>query len=354
MKIAVDARELNGRPTGVGRFLAQVLKAWTTMPEAQGHEVILCAPKESGGVLWEQTRLPRLVRDAGADVLFAPGYSGPVFSSVPMVVAIHDVSFAAHPEWFSWREGMRRRTMTRLAARRAARVVTISEFSKREIAAHLGVDDSKIAVIYPGVTEAVGDRQAPVSAYDGDLRLGTGSRGAGVVFVGSIFNRRHVPELIEGFARLARGRPDVRLDIVGENRTSPRLDLAGAVQATGLADRIHLRSYVTEEDLRTLYARASAFAFLSEYEGFGLTPLEALSSGIPGVLLDTAVAREVCSDAAVYVARPEPALIEAALTKVLFDQAERARILDAARPVLARYSWSDCARQVLRVLVSCG
>ena len=91
------------------------------------------------GTLWEQTALPRLVRDSRADVLFAPGYTGPLCCPVPMVVAIHDVSFAAHPEWFSWREGARRRSVTRLAARRAARILTISEFSKREIVAHLNI-----------------------------------------------------------------------------------------------------------------------------------------------------------------------------------------------------------------------
>ena len=69
-----------------------------------------------------------------------------------MVVAIHDVSFAAHPEWFRWREGARRRTIVRLAARSARRIITISRFSKREIIAHLGVERDKIVVAYPGVT----------------------------------------------------------------------------------------------------------------------------------------------------------------------------------------------------------
>ena len=292
-------------------------------------------------------RLPQLVREAGAGVLFAPGYSGPVFCPVPMVVAIHDVSFVAHREWFSWREGTRRRTMTRLAARAAARVVTISQFSKREIVAHLGIDSDKVVVVYPGVTETVSGRRRPVSGSNLDRR-------PTVLFVGSIFNRRHVSELIDGFARLARARPDARLEIVGENRTSPSIDLADAIRATGLTDRIQLRSYVTDDELRILYAGCSAFVFLSEYEGFGLTPLEALAAGLPVLLLDTPVAREVCGDAAMYVPRPDPALIEAALATLLFDAEARTRIVEAAQGVLARYSWAACARDVLQVLVSCG
>ena len=243
---------------------------------------------------------------------------------------------------FSWREGARRRTATRLAAAAAARVLTISEFSKREIVAHVGIDGDKVVVVYPGVT--------PLNVADAC----TARENHTILFVGSIFNRRHVPALIEGFARLARARPDARLEIVGDNRTSPAIDLAGTIRATGLGDRIQLRSYVTDDELRALYAGASAFAFLSEYEGFGLTPLEALAAGLPGLLLDTPVAREVCGDAALYVSRPDPALIETALATLLFDARERARILEAAPRVLARYSWAECARDVLQVLVSCG
>jgi glycosyltransferase involved in cell wall biosynthesis len=343
MKIAIDARELHGRPTGVGRLLGELLATWNSMPEALTHEFITLAPEREvkhSGTLWEQLVLPRLARNTGAEVLFAPAYSGPIFPSVPMVVAIHDVSFAAHPEWFGWREGVRRRTIAHLSARAAARVITISEFSKREIIAHLGIESSKVVVAYPGVSSF------------GVGRPLTGRRT--VLFVGSIFNRRHVPELIDGFGRLGRARPELQLAVVGDNRTWPYLDLDATVRNSGVADRIHVRSYVSDDELRTLYADASAFVFLSEYEGFGLTPLEALASGVPVVLLDTPVAREVCGDAAAYVARPDPVLIENALAAVLFNSGERERILNAAKDVLARYSWDECARRVLAVLTEAG
>ncbi|MBF8299913.1 MAG: hypothetical protein HW394_283 [Acidobacteria bacterium] len=355
MRIAVDARELQGRPTGVGRYLAGILDAWATLPAALSHEVMLCAPGPldpaltrggrtsthvtgGSGTWWEQRALPRLVGQTHADVLFAPGYTAPLLCPAPTVVAIHDVSFAAHPEWFTWREGLRRRTLTRLAALRAARVLTISEFSKREIIERLGIAAGKIEVIYPGAPDRRVARTHPDSAHT-------------ILYVGSLFNRRHIPELIEGFARLARRKTNVRLEIVGDNRTVPRVEIDRLAAASGAGDRIALRAYLPDEQLAALYGRARAFVFLSEYEGFGLTPIEALGAGIPIVVLDTPVAREIYGTAALYLDRPEPGLIEAALERILVDEAERARILAAAGDTLARYSWKACAEQVLDVLV---
>ena len=342
MKIAIDARELHGKRTGVGRYLSELLAAWRAMPAASAHDFVLMAPEGgTAGTLWEQATLPGLVRRAAANVLFAPGYTGPLRSPVPMVVAIHDVSFAAHPEWFSWREGLRRRVLSRWSARRAARVLTISEFSKREIVRHLGVDASRIAVTYPGVTAmptaAPGSDPEPV-----------------VLYVGSVFNRRHVPELIDGFAGVARRHPDARLEIVGDNRTTPRLDLEDVARRSGAGGRIRLRSYVSDQELRDLYRDARAFVFLSEYEGFGLTPVEALSAAIPIVVLDTTVAREIYGPAAIYVPRSDPGLVADALERALFDPAERSRLLDASADVLARYSWDECARRTLQILLACA
>jgi glycosyltransferase involved in cell wall biosynthesis len=114
-----------------------------------------------------------------------------------------------------------------------------------------------------------------------------------------------------------------------------------------------VRSYLPQAELTALYARARAFVFLSEYEGFGLTPLEALGAGVPIVVLDTPVAREIYGGAAVYVERPEPSLIETALQRVLTDEAERTRLMDTGRGVIARYSRRHCAERVLDVLIAC-
>jgi len=360
LKIAIDARELAGQATGVGRYLSAILAAWDGFAGAAAHEFVLCAPTPvttpnattlrlssavlSGrGTMWEQIALPRLLARVQPDVLFAPAYTAPIRTSVPTVVTIHDVSFAAHPEWFSWREGLRRRVVTRLSARRATRVITVSDFSKREIVRHLGVSGEKVDVIYSGAGQhktAVArstDRNTPV-----------------VLYVGSIFNRRHVLELIDAFTALSTRHADARLELVGDNRTHPRIDIEGHIRRSAAATRIRWRAYVTDDELASLYQQASACVFLSEYEGFGFTPLEALSAGAPILVLDTEVAREIYGPAAVYVPRPDPILIEQALARVLFDDHERARVLDAAETVLERYSWTECAHRTLQILVACA
>ena len=358
MRIAIDARELIGSPTGVGRYLTEILRAWEELPGARMHEFLLCAPEpvrlhstlnvsvatgRGRGTLWEQFTLPRLLAGAHAGVLFAPGYTGPLAAAVPLVVTVHDVSFSAHPEWFSAREGLRRRWLTRLAARKAARVITVSDFSKQEIVRHLGVPQSKVEVIYSGVTLMPGPPEPHPASPD-----------ASVLFVGSLFNRRHIPELIQGFAMVAARHPSVRLDLVGDNRTQPHIDVDRLIAASGARDRIRARAYVGDDELAALYRRARAFVFLSDYEGFAMTPLEALGAGVPVVLLATDVAREIYGPAATYVDRAEPGLIAAALERVLFDETDRERTLGAAPAQLERYSWRECSQRTLQVLLASG
>jgi glycosyltransferase involved in cell wall biosynthesis len=162
---------------------------------------------------------------------------------------------------------------------------------------------------------------------------------------------------------MAQRHPEARLELVGDNRMQPQVDLAqliarsalsaGTPQAAVLApDRIRARDYASEAELSSLYARASAFAFLSDYEGFALTPLEALAAGIPSALLDTEVAREIYGPAALYVDRPDPDAIASALERLLYDDVERRRILDAAPAQLARYSWRECAQRTLQTLLA--
>lgn len=358
MRIGIDARELSGRATGVGRYLSGLLGEWARPGQEAGrHDFVLYAATAIGaeldarrfgtrqipgapGTWWEQVRLPRAIPQDHLDVWFGPAYTAPLALDIPIVITIHDVSFAAHPEWFRFREGLRRRWLTQQSAQRARAVVTVSEFSKREIVEHLGIAAEKIHVVPQGIgTVSASLQPLTPSPYR-------------VLYVGSIFNRRHVTDLIRAFAPIAREHYDALLDIVGDNRSYPREDLPGTIAQEGLQRQVRCHEYVSEADLRNLYAQARAFAFLSEYEGLGMTPLEALAAGVPPVLLDTAVARESCGDAALLVPPNDLRAVTRALESLLFDDAVRSRVLAAAPAALSKYSWQTAARHTLAILES--
>jgi glycosyltransferase involved in cell wall biosynthesis len=358
MKIAVDARELAERPTGVGRYLGELLEEWSRTDAATHHEWLLYGHQPlqvpapfsagvrlhfgSGGTQWEQWTLTQAIGRDRPDVLFAPGYTAPLRVSCPIALTVHDVSFFARPEWFTFREGARRRTLTRLSAARARVVVTDSAFSRDEIVRHLGISRAKIRVVPLGIR-----RQAARSQEN--------TREPIVLFVGSIFKRRHVDTLIEAFAtRVIRSVPTSRLEIVGDNRAHPPINLERVLtlQSLEAQRRVTVHSYVDDQTLEGLYARASVFAFPSEYEGFGLTPLEAISAGVPPVVLDTPVATEVYGGAAHYVQNREPLAerLGDAIVQLLTEQPHRNDILSHAPSVLARYRWEKTAADVLEAI----
>jgi glycosyltransferase involved in cell wall biosynthesis len=354
LRIGVDARELLGATTGVGRYLGELLRRWVARADGGRRRFILYAPEpltlplpegavdrrvggRGAGTWWEQTWLRRAVGADRPDVFFAPAYTAPLALPCPLAVTIHDLSFVAHPEWFRMREGLRRRWLTRRAAERAAVIFTDSHFSRREIEHHLGIPRTRIQVVAPGLTPprpVAAER--PLAPY--------------VLFVGSLFNRRRLPDLIAAFARATDGMARTRLVIVGDDRSWPREDLPAIAASFGLALRVEFRAYVPEEELAALYAGASVFAFLSEYEGFGLTPLEALAAGVPIVVLDTPIAREVYGDAAVYVEADDIEGAANQLRRLLREPEAGRAVLDRAPAVLARYSWERAAGRTLEHL----
>jgi glycosyltransferase involved in cell wall biosynthesis len=361
MRIAIDARELAGRPTGVGRYLGELLGEWSHSAEAGRHEWTLYSHADlnrqqphpgtvvvlpgSGGTRWEQWTLARELARQRPDLLFAPGYTAPFTAPCPVALTIHDVSFAAHPEWFSSREGLRRRTITAWSARRARVVLTDSRFSRDEIVRHVGIPAAKIKVIPLGVPGVAVNRSTITP------------RQPLVLYVGSLFGRRHVHELIRAFVEQVAGRvPGSRLEVVGENRYYPADDASQALKgvAPEIAARVALRSYLPDEVLKDLYTRASVFAFLSEYEGFGLPPLEALAAGVPSVVLDTPVAREIYGPAAEYVDRLAPEVVGGALVDLLTRPEKRAALLQHRDTVLAHYSWPRAADATLHALLEAG
>jgi glycosyltransferase involved in cell wall biosynthesis len=361
--LGVDARELQGRPTGTGRYLRTLLSHWSRSGRDRivayfkgpdGADSLVESPAvtprvvgrgDERALVWLERLLPPAVHADGVEVLFCPAYVCPLSLDRPRVTAIHDLSFFSVPEDFAFVDGLRRRLTVGASARASAGVLTISDFTRREIAHWLPEVAERVTVTPLGTDD---DLRAPPPRGEARARLGVS--GPLVLTVGSIFNRRRLPELLRAFARLRRLWPDALLDVVGDNRTEPRQDFPAAARALGLEAAIRLSGYVDEAGLADRYAAADVAVFLSEYEGFGLPVLEAMSRGVPAVVSRAPALGELFGEAAAVVDPRDVPGIERALSDVLGDAAVRAGLVERGRVLAARFSWTETARRTREVL----
>jgi len=361
--VGLDARELGGRPTGTGRYLRNLLRhcrdtgdrlvCYFNGPPALDpvldHPAVLKRPLGDGcarGLVFQERLLPQAVPADQLDVFFSPAYSCPLSIRIPRVTAVHDLSFYAQPQDFPLADALRRRLLVGLSVRASRLVPVCSEFTGRELA-RLFPDLARRAVHVPLGPDD--DLPAPPPREEARARLGI--RGPYLITVGAVLNRRCAPELLRSAARLASRHPGLVLDVVGENRTHPRLDLPAMVASLGLGAGVRLSGYVEDQALADRYAAADAAVFLSEYEGFGLPALEAAARGVPLVVGRAPALGEVFRDAALLVDSRDETGIAAALDHVLADGALRSGLVRAGRKLAAGYSWADTASRTRAALL---
>ena len=240
----------------------------------------------------------------------------PPLAGVPSVVTVHDLSFERDPSLMGRADRLVFKTFVPRSVRNAARVLAVSERTKRDLIELYDTPSDKIVVTPNGV--------------DPGFTPGDGSGGY-LLYVGAIQARKD--PLAAAAAAAAVGLP---LVVVGPEKEPA---LAGELRSAG-AD---LRGYVDGEELARLYRDAAALVFPSRYEGFGLPVLEAMASGTPVVAADDAAVREVAGDAAVYAG---PDGLAGAVRQALAD---RARLAAAGIERAAGFSWAETARLTLDV-----
>ncbi|MGE0592511.1 MAG: glycosyltransferase family 4 protein [Vicinamibacterales bacterium] len=343
---------------------------------------------------WALAGLPRAARMARVDLVHAPAYTAPFFPPVPVVLTIHDVSYARHPEWYPYRRDWLRRWFYRRSARVAARIITDSRFSAGEIEAAYGVPRDTIAVV-PLAPDAVFTPHAP---YAPDT-LPAGVRAPYVLHVGDLHPRRNLEVALGAVLRLRRGdiaradtwantrvdaraedhnedgpaaggprsgadagargdarratgheRPAVRVTLVlaGVDRASGT-ELAAQAEAAGDPDALVRLGRVSERDLAALYRGARALVYPSRYEGFGLPLVEAMASGTPVIAADAASLPEVVGTAGRLLDPDDADGWTAALAEVLADDGLAGRMRQAGLVRAAGFTWQETARRTLDV-----
>ena len=282
--ILVNGRYAAKRMTGVQRYAAEIVRRLGTRCRLVGTAV----PDGVRGHRWEQASLPLRCRGS---LLWSPCNTGPL-AVRRQVVTIHDATYADTPECFSRPFAAWYRFLLPRLARRVARVMTVSQFSRRRLAELTGLAEADIDVIPNGVDP----RFAPPSAEAvAAVRQRFDLPGPYVLSLGSIEPRKNLATLLRAWPRVAARRPDLTLAIAGGGNA-----IYGHVGVDGIQ---HVRplGYVPDDLLPALYGGAEAFVFPSVYEGFGLPPLEAMACGAAVVCSDATALPEVVGDAAVMV-----------------------------------------------------
>lgn len=274
----------------------------------------------------------RWAKKLGADLIHGPATLGPARTRIPVVLTMHDMLYFSHPEFMStplFTEPVK--WMEKVASRNASWVVTDSETSASEIVKYLGFPRERLQV----VLLAGASMPTPVAHHDrrGDLIIAMGNRRP----------HKNFDNLVRALAEVD---PAVRptLTITGSRGDDP---LRPIVAELGLEEWVDLRSWVSQEELEELYGTASALAVPSFAEGFGLPILEAMGAGLPVMISDLPVFREVAGDSAVYFDPSDPSSIARAITRVVSEPGLREKLERSGAEQAALFSWPATAGQTL-------
>ena len=300
---------------------------------------------------WEHRWLPRQCRADGVDLLHSPfNYGLPWSSHCPRVLTLHDaIDFIYYRRRLGLRERFSRDNLRTaldhaLARARAHRVITVTEHARGDIVSYLKVPARKVSVTHEAADPHF---HAPVSSEDRARARSRHSLPARYVFyVGGWEGRKNVPFLVRGLA--AAGLEDVSLVLAGGRREqrSALMDLANEL---GLGDRLHLLDWVEEEDLPALYAEALAFAYPSEYEGFGLQLCESMAVGCPTLAARATCLPEVLGDGGATFSLDGTDELAALLRRVATDDAFRSDLSSRALARSSSFSWRRTAEGTVAV-----
>ena len=363
MRIGIDARKLHD--FGIGTYIRNLLRHLARM-DHDTEFVVLARPDDCPAVsalgqnfrgvaetaanysVAEQFRIPLALRRERVTLFHAPHYVLPPLVRCPSVVTIHDCIHLMFPQYLPSRLALTyARGSIRLAARRATRILTVSESSKRDILRFVDVAAGKIDVIYNAYDERFGiePREEDVVRVRERYQL----HDEFVLYAGNVKPHKNLERLIVAFDLVRkRGLEHLKLVLIGDD-ISKYAALRRAVHSHQLHKYVRFLGYLPEETLAVMYRLAGVFVFPSLYEGFGLPPLEAMASGTPVVTSNVSSLPEVAGDAALLVDPYDPSAIADGIERVLCDERLR-RDLRARGLVRARqFSWEASVARVREI-----
>ena len=314
--------------------------------EREGWQYRVIGPKR----MWTQVGLPfdLYTHFPRPDVFFTPSHYAPIFSPVPTVISIMDLSYIHFPHLFNKTDLYQLQNWTKYSAKNARMVLTISEASKRDIIDIYGISQDKIVVTYPGLKKTHSKEGIPM-----DLLKSYQISGDYILFVGTLQPRKNIERLIEAFSQISFSHKNLSLVVVGKHGWLYE-DILQASKKYGVEQKVKFVSFVPDTDLAHFYTHAKCFVLPSLYEGFGLPVLEAMSYGCPVVTSNISSLPEAGGDAALYVNPKDVTDIAKKITMVLDSEKLRKEMIEKGKRHVKKFSWEKTAKETLSVLESVG
>jgi glycosyltransferase involved in cell wall biosynthesis len=287
--------------------------------------------------------LPLRARRDEVDLLHSLGTTSPPYAGTRSVATVLDLIYEHYPQTFPLPARLGLRALVGPGARRADRVIAISEAVKRDVVQRLRVPADRVDVVYLGYGIR---RPAQVPPEDEiRTRYGLGARNV-ILCVSAALVHKNLERLIDAFARLAAGRADLVLTIVGHAGREQQALLARA-SAAGVADQVVLTGWIPDGDLEALYRAAACCVYPSLHEGFGLPVLEAMARDVPLACSNATSLPEVAGDAAELFDPLDLDAMARAMASVLEDPSRRAELVRRGRERVRQFTWERCAEDVL-------
>ncbi len=375
MKIGIDAHNLEGKRTGVGRYLLSILREWDKLDLPADLKFILYFKSEipadlelssrfqtkllgvSSHAFFMHYSLCRIARQDRLDWLFCPAYLAPLFYRGKIALTLHDIIYQARPDlysWPSWKDKILLKKFSAWSAKKAQLIFVPSDYTKKEVLRHFQVSPKKIKVTPEAADVQKVTDQQKLKEFKRRYKI----QDKFILYIGSIFNRRHLPEAIHAFEKVAGQLTDYQFLVVGANHTSPRIDIEGIIQGVNknLGRKAIIRlNYLPTNDISAAYSAADLLVWLSDYEGFGLPVLEAITCETPVVTSLVTSIPEVAGEAAVYVKDAGSIEeIQKAILSVLTNQETKQDLIGKGRIQAQKFSWQKCAQETLDALLETG
>lgn len=360
--IGIDGNFLTMPHSGIGTYVRGLVDALEREADALGIRVKMISPREGRflhpgskvhRVAWDTIGITAATLRSGQprpDVLHLPQMTAPIRAPMPLVATIHDVIPFVLDDYRASRAMRAYLALMSRTVKTARRIIAPSQSAGSDIGRVLKVPTERIRVIpeAPGA-DLVPSRDGSAQAA---VRERWGVAGRYLFNIGGFDRRKNVPLLIEAFAAAISSLPeDTMLIIAGAaHTTNPRVfpPLEPVIRRFGLDDRVLLTGRVSHDERRALYQASHAYITPSMYEGFGLTPLEAMACGVPAIVANRTSLPEVVGDAGLVV-EPTPQALADAIVHLMTDDVLHDRLAAASLERAALFTWETAARETATV-----